>query len=205
MNRLSSAIARWGINAGNTTIRRRWMTLFVFFVAVPILIIIILFLNSLRNEANEQAAGYSERYVSQVQKTLLSHMEHVEAISSSAIRSIYDELINDSDLQGQYEEYYTFSNLFNSVADETLIDRFRLYAPRSKVYAHQMESFCPLDFLEEGREYEARIWFDDPNVPTKTRVGLREITVDSETVLDISLGAAGGQAIQFMPKNTGSR
>lgn len=63
----------------------------------------------------------------------------------------------------------------------------------------------PLDFLEEGREYEARIWFDDPNVPTKTRVGLREITVDSETVLDISLGAAGGQAIQFVPKNTGSR
>ena len=53
----------------------------------------------------------------------------------------------------------------------------------------------PLDFLEPGKKYEATLYFDDPNVKTRTQVGISKQKVDSETVLSIKLQASGGQAI----------
>lgn len=59
----------------------------------------------------------------------------------------------------------------------------------------------PLDFLEPGRKYEATVYFDDPNVKTRTQVGISKQKVDSETVLSIKLQASGGQAILIKPAN----
>ena len=59
----------------------------------------------------------------------------------------------------------------------------------------------PLDFLEPGRKYEATLYFDDPNVKTRTQVGISKQKVDSETVLSIKLQASGGQAILIKPAN----
>ncbi len=57
-----------------------------------------------------------------------------------------------------------------------------------------------LDFLDKNREYEASVWFDDPTVQTKTKVGNRKLTVTSESSLDLSLLPTGGEAILFTPK-----
>ena len=59
----------------------------------------------------------------------------------------------------------------------------------------------PLNFLEPGRKYEATLYFDDPNVKTRTQVGISKQKVDSETVLSIKLQASGGQAILIKPAN----
>ena len=59
----------------------------------------------------------------------------------------------------------------------------------------------PLDFLEPGKKYEATLYFDDPNVKTRTQVGISKQKVDSETVLSIKLQASGGQAILIKPAN----
>lgn len=53
----------------------------------------------------------------------------------------------------------------------------------------------PLDFLDSGKTYQARIYFDDSTVKTKTKVGVKTVPVTSETVLDVSLVPTGGQAI----------
>jgi len=53
----------------------------------------------------------------------------------------------------------------------------------------------PLDFLESGKKYEATLYFDDPNVATRTHVGISKQKVDSKTILNINLQASGGQAI----------
>lgn len=58
----------------------------------------------------------------------------------------------------------------------------------------------PLDFLEEGKAYVARIFEDDPTVATRTKVGVRDVPVDRSTVLDVDLLASGGQAIWIFPK-----
>lgn len=57
----------------------------------------------------------------------------------------------------------------------------------------------PLDFLEKGKKYQATIYADDPRAPTKTKVGLRKIEVNSKTVIEASLLASGGQAIWLRP------
>jgi alpha-glucosidase len=57
-----------------------------------------------------------------------------------------------------------------------------------------------LDFLAPGRRYEATIYADDPQAPTRTHVGIRTRTVDSDTVLSLSMPASGGQAIWLRPE-----
>jgi alpha-glucosidase len=56
-----------------------------------------------------------------------------------------------------------------------------------------------LDFLAPGRSYEATIYADDPNAPTRTHVGIRRQKVDARTVLQLDLPASGGQALWLRP------
>ncbi len=53
----------------------------------------------------------------------------------------------------------------------------------------------PLDFLDKGEKYEASIYFDDPTVKTRTKVGIKRMKVNSSSVIDAGLKASGGQAI----------
>lgn len=57
----------------------------------------------------------------------------------------------------------------------------------------------PLGFLEPGRAYEARLYSDDPTVPTRThvRIDRRQVTAESEHTMVMS--AQGGQAIRLIP------
>jgi alpha-glucosidase len=57
-----------------------------------------------------------------------------------------------------------------------------------------------LDFLPAGRRYEATIYADDPQVATRTRVGIRTQAVDAGTTLQLALPASGGQAIWLRPR-----
>lgn len=63
--------------------------------------------------------------------------------------------------------------------------------------AHELK--VPLDFLEPGKKYEATLYFDDPNVSTRTHVGITKQKVDSKTVMNVKLQASGGQAILIRP------
>lgn len=59
----------------------------------------------------------------------------------------------------------------------------------------------PLSFLENGKQYTARIYEDDPLAPTSTKVGIRTIRVDSRSVIESRLQASSGQAIWLTPAN----
>ena len=56
-----------------------------------------------------------------------------------------------------------------------------------------------LDFLDKNRKYEASVYFDDPSVNTRTKVGIKRIPVDASTVLDAKLLPSGGQAVWIRP------
>ncbi|WP_140939266.1 glycoside hydrolase family 97 protein [Sphingobacterium lumbrici] len=56
-----------------------------------------------------------------------------------------------------------------------------------------------LDFLTPGKKYEACIYHDDPASKTRTKVSVKRINVDVNTVLDVKLIASGGQAIWIRP------
>ena len=55
----------------------------------------------------------------------------------------------------------------------------------------------PLDFLEPGMRYAARIYYDDPSVETRTHVGCMTREVDATTVLEVQLGPNSGQAVRL--------
>lgn len=56
-----------------------------------------------------------------------------------------------------------------------------------------------LRFLPAGKKYIATIYYDDKTAPTKTKVSLKHIKVNSATVLDAKLEASGGQAVWIRP------
>ncbi len=57
----------------------------------------------------------------------------------------------------------------------------------------------PLSFLPKGKNYTAHLYSDDPTLTTRTKVAIETRTVDSSTTLDVSLIAAGGQAVWLDP------
>jgi len=61
-----------------------------------------------------------------------------------------------------------------------------------------------LDFLDEGREYEAVIYADGQGSDWRTaplEIDISRIRVDSSTTLDLRLAPGGGQAIRIRPLN----
>jgi alpha-glucosidase len=63
----------------------------------------------------------------------------------------------------------------------------------------------PLAFLEDGWNYAAHLYSDDDTVTTKTKVGVKTAPVNSKSVLDVPLGAGGGQAIWISAEPKPSR
>ncbi|NII81186.1 MULTISPECIES: glycoside hydrolase family 97 protein [unclassified Pedobacter] len=56
------------------------------------------------------------------------------------------------------------------------------------------------DFLPKGQKFVARIYNDDNTVATATKVGIKDITVDSKSILKLDLQASGGAAIWLHKK-----
>jgi alpha-glucosidase len=57
----------------------------------------------------------------------------------------------------------------------------------------------PLTFLTQRKPYVARLYSDNDAAATRTRVGIETRIVDAQTILDVPLRAAGGQAIWITP------
>lgn len=61
------------------------------------------------------------------------------------------------------------------------------------------EVSTPLTFLDGGGKYLARMYTDDDNVETKTKVKVTYLIVDNKTTLQFRLKASGGCALHFTP------
>lgn len=56
-----------------------------------------------------------------------------------------------------------------------------------------------LDFLDKGQTYKAMIYCDDTTLNTRTNVSVREIEVDSNSVLEHKINEQNGLAVIFTP------
>jgi alpha-glucosidase len=54
-------------------------------------------------------------------------------------------------------------------------------------------------FLPAGKKFKATIYYDDPKSPIRTKVSMKQIVVDSKSVLDAHLLGSGGHAIWMRP------
>lgn len=66
--------------------------------------------------------------------------------------------------------------------------------------ANQPRSFeVPLNFLQQAQTYTARIYSDDPDTMTRTRVKTESVEVNNRTVLKLAASAQGGVAVWIAP------
>ncbi len=57
--------------------------------------------------------------------------------------------------------------------------------------------YIKLDFLKKDQKYTAHIYKDDPNVKTRTKVGITRVLVDSDSVIPAQLTNRNGMAIRI--------
>lgn len=58
-----------------------------------------------------------------------------------------------------------------------------------------------LDFLNARHAYDATLYYDDPNVKTRTQVGIRRQAVTASSKLTIEMPKSGGAALWIRPKS----
>ncbi len=151
------------------------------------------------------AADYTICYYSNRIKTTHAHQLAMAAVYYSPIQTVfwYDKPAQSKDepelefwrkiptswdetkvLQGKIGEYV-------SIARRSGKDWF--IGTMTNNEARQLK--LSFSFLPSNQKYKAHLYFDDPSVPTATKVGLKTITVDATSQLDLSLLASGGYAI----------
>lgn len=57
-----------------------------------------------------------------------------------------------------------------------------------------------LDFLDPDKTYQAYIYTDDPDTPTKTKVAIEQRQVTSTSTIEATMGAQGGVAVRLTPE-----
>jgi len=58
----------------------------------------------------------------------------------------------------------------------------------------------PLNFLDAGKKYTARVYSDDPAVPTRTHVKIERKPAEQGSVLSLKAGTIGGVAVRIAPQ-----
>ncbi|MBR5297392.1 MAG: glycoside hydrolase family 97 catalytic domain-containing protein [Parabacteroides sp.] len=53
------------------------------------------------------------------------------------------------------------------------------------------------DFLKPGKEYWAYLYYDDSKVKSRTKVGIKKIKITNQSIIDVKMKAAGGEAIMI--------
>jgi len=64
------------------------------------------------------------------------------------------------------------------------------------------QTSLPLDFLSPNRAYDATIYYDDPDVDTRTHVGIRRQAIITTSMLEVPLLRSGGAAIWIRPSSS---
>lgn len=131
------------------TMRKRWLLMFMFLVAIPAIIVISLFLRSIILESESAATKYSLNINEQLMQSLEYRMNNISIFTDSLLFSIYDNISTiPSTASNEYKEYHAINNFFNNLVNKDMIDSFRLFVPDEKIYARQKDRFFPLSMLE---------------------------------------------------------
>jgi len=158
---------------------------------------------------SQGAADYTICYYNNRIKTTRAHQLALSVIYYSPLQFLY---WYDKPSDSQNEPELEFFDQVSTVWDDTKvlqgeIGKYIIVARRNNeqwflgtiTNNDSRELQIPLDFLEKGKEYTAKIYKDDLDVQTRTKVGIKEVTVNHSTILETNLLASGGQAIWIFP------
>lgn len=155
------------------------------------------------------AADYTICYYNNRIKTTHAHQLAMAAVYYSPLQFLY---WYDNPKMYTGEPEIEFFDKVKTVWDDTkaldgAIGEFITVARRSgeEWFVGTLNNTSPrtvsvnFEFLPAGKTYLATIYSDDDKADTKTKVGIRKVTVTSRTVLQGKLKASGGQAIWLKP------
>ena len=121
------------------------------------------------------------------------------------MRAVHSRLLDETHLNSPVLEFFKH---LPTTWDETRVLKGRIgeYAVIARrkgddwfigcLNAGQQRTFdVNLDFLDDTKQYEARVYQDDPMVPTRTKVRIERSSVNRDTMLKAAIGPQGGMAV----------
>jgi alpha-glucosidase len=155
------------------------------------------------------AGDYTVCYYSPKVKTTHAHQLAMAVVSFSPLQWLY---WYDAPSKYQAEPEIEFFREIPTVWDETRvlegeIGRYATIARRSgqawfvgSLNADsRTELNLPLEFLDKGVEYDLTVYYDDPEVDSRTNVAVRRERVTSSSSLQAPLLKSGGAAVWIRP------
>jgi alpha-glucosidase len=103
------------------------------------------------------------------------------------VKTVWDET---RVLEGSIGEYATIAR---RSGDQWFVGMINAEQPRQTKLA--------LDFLSSNQEYDATVYYDDPELKTRTNVGIRSQEVTGKSSIEVDLIESGGAAIWIRPKS----
>ena len=154
-------------------------------------------------------ADYTICYYSEKLKNTHAHQLALSVVNFSPIQFLY-WYDNPSQYKGEPET--EFFNHVKTVWDDTRVlngepGEFITTARRSgdEWFVGTLTNndartiSVPLAFLSTKQKYVAKVYTDDDNITTKTKVGISTFIVTAKTVLNLNLKARGGAAVYIVP------
>ncbi len=151
---IRSIANRLGVIGGSTSIRKRWLVLFVLFVVIPMIVIVSLFIRYLTQQTERDAAQYASRSLAQLKDNLYYRLDSVSVMASGVMLNLYDTLTNSDSgtMSRQYDDFRAMNSTFDSYVGQSMINQLRLYVPDDRMYASQKDRFYPLSMLQNAAE-----------------------------------------------------
>jgi two-component system sensor histidine kinase YesM len=151
MKPMTILFQRIRFHTNRSTVRKRWLLMLVFFVIIPSVLIVSLFLQSVLLENESEAKKYGIQSVTKLRQSLEYRMNSIAILSDSILLSIYETISPvTTNRSAQYDEYQTLNHFFNNYVNQEIVDSIRLYVPDSKFYSRQKDRFFPLSMLENS-------------------------------------------------------
>lgn len=156
------------------------------------------------------SADYTVCYFTNRKQTTFAHQLAMAVVSFSPLQFIfwYDK---PSDWHGEPE--IEFFRQVPTVWDETKVLNGEIGKYATIARRHGDDWFIGaindreprtlkilLTFLAPGRQYRAHVYADDDSVPTRTHVLVTNRAVDAQTILEMPLKPAGGEAVWLSPE-----
>lgn len=164
--------------------RRRWLTLMLVFVLIPVLLSLFFSVRFLHAESNARMEEFAQRSLDSLAGSLSFRLNSIEVMAEGIIMNLYDLLAENGAALSpaqEFDEFRAVSHLINRYGGRDLIDRIRLFVPDDKLYARQMDRFFPLSML--GEDIKARLDQGDSSAWAATYMRSSYYTGRSQQVL----------------------
>lgn len=161
LNKIRETFVQRFVFNSNMRLPKRAVSLFVFSVLLPILLILQLYSQNSKNIIENELSGNMQLAVSQIKSNLDYRFEQIKESSLAILSTAYPYIRSGStNVDEQLKEYKELKLLVAAYEGKHMISKIRLYVPEYKIYANQQDTFYSLPDLSQIENRESPYPFE---------------------------------------------